>query len=701
MALLSASNLSQSFGADDIFAGIGCRVDHGARIGLVGPNGIGKTSLLRILAGIEPASGGRVHVASGARIGYLRQEAARAFADASGTLWDEMMAAFADLRATEADLAAMEASMAGGDADAELIERYGRVQEAFEHAGGYTFRQRARSVLAGLGLDESAHERRLTELSGGQQTRALLARLLLAAPEILFLDEPTNHLDIAAIEWLEGYLAGWEGALLVVSHDRYFLNRVVNRIWELTPGGIEEYRGNHSDYVGQRVERWANRRRLHAEVKARLEREIDYIRRNIAGQNTRQAKGKLMRIAREVEAIRAGGLGVVDDIRSRGWLQATQDLDMERPSDRVDEVARRIGELREPVGALPEIRIRMRPGKREGDIVMRASGLRVGFEDAQLFETGDIELRRGERAAIIGPNGIGKTTLLRTLIGRHPPLGGQVELGAGVEVGYFAQAHETLDPAATAAAELQRGAGMSEAEARKVLAGFLFSGDDVFKTVGSLSGGERGRLALAILAQQGANLLVLDEPTNHLDIVSQEVLEAVLDAFEGSLLFVTHDRYLVDRLATQIWEVEVGRLRVFDVPYAEYHAARAAESQAGVRPGGGGGGAVRSGGAAGPSGAKTGSASAAGAGPGDAPDLTAPTAAPALSKNELRRRAMRAEALEDEIESLEEQLAELAEDLQRASEAGDLDGVRAADEAYKETRARLDELVDEWTEASA
>ena len=708
MSVLTGTGLSQSFGPHDIFTGVSFRVEHGARIGMVGPNGVGKTSLLRILAGVETATGGKVTRSSSTSLGYLRQEAARAFANSEGTVWDEMLAAFATLRADEERLAVLEGAMAEGEASPEDVERYGELQTRFERAGGYDYERRAKRVLSGLGLEKEAWSQPLTELSGGQKTRALLARLLLEQPEILVLDEPTNHLDVAAVEWLEGFLSKWEGSLILVSHDRYFLDRVVTTIWELSKDGIEPYPGNYSAYTTQRVARWELRKERFRAVIARLEKEIDYIRRNIAGQNVRQAKGKISRISREVEAIHAAGLDIVDDIQARGWLQATTGLDMERPSDRIDTIAKRVSQIREPVGALPTLKMRLKPGPRGGDIVLRTKDLLVGYPGVPLVDVGEIELLRGARAAFVGPNGSGKTTALRTMIGMLDPLRGEVTLGSRIEIGYFAQAHESLNPKASALDEVRRHHPLSDREGRDLLGRFLFTGDDHFKLVGDLSGGERGRLALAVLSLQGANFLVLDEPTNHLDILAQEMLQAVLEAFEGTVLLVTHDRYLVDRLATEVWAVDDGRLDVYEFGYTEYREALAsgAASQTNIRS------AARAGKDKNKkSGKAAGSANNRSDGVGtpstdsvaardSAGSDSVQASAPVLSKNEQRRRAKRAAELEKEIAQLEERLATLAADLQTASEDGDIARILAADKAHREATETLDATLAEWEENS-
>ena len=540
MPLLTTTGLGKSFGPVDIFKDITLSIPHRARIGLVGVNGVGKTTLLRILVGLEEATEGSVGVAKGTRVGYLPQ---RPNLDTPRTIWEECQSSFSDLIEMQTELRRMEHEMSAQPNSTELIEAYGKLQNRFEHRGGYTYEARIRQTLTGLGFPPSDYTRPLNLASGGQQTRAFLARLLLSDPDLLLLDEPTNHLDIEAIEWLESYLREWHGGVLIVSHDRYFLDQVVQDIWEMTPG-LELYNGNYSAYLMQREERY---RRIMEEYEAQqafVEKEGEYIRRNLAGQNTNQAKGRRTRLQRLLETAL-----VAPPVQPRS------------------------------------LRLRLAPVTRSGDLVLRTYGLGVGYQDEKrvLFRVADLTLRRGECAAVIGPNGAGKTTFLKTVLGQIPPLLGEVQLGASLEVGYFAQAHEGLRPERSLMEEIEAAAPqMRPGEIRDYLAKFLFTGEDVFKKVRLLSGGERGRLALAILALSSANLLLLDEPTNHLDLPSQEVLQAVLSGYAGTILLVSHDRYLIDGLATQVWEVlpEQGKLRVFEGTYSQYKQVLAAEEAA-------------------------------------------------------------------------------------------------------------------------
>lgn len=627
MAILSANNLAKSFGADDIFAGVSVEIPHGAKIALVGANGIGKTTLLEVLIRRQEPSAGTVQHMKGLTIGYLPQ---RPQLSGERTLWDEMMTAFADLRAREARLAALAEQMsdpARPDLD-ELLERYGREQHQFELDGGYTYETRARQVLQGLGFAPADFSTPLTHLSGGQQTRALLARLLLEAPDLLVLDEPTNHLDINAIEWLESFLKTWPGALLLVSHDRYFMDSVVSTIWEMEWGRVEVYRGNYSHYVQQREERLERLRKEYEAQQEFIAKEQDYIRRNMAGQNTAQAKGRLRRL----ERLKRDGL-------------------IARPRQR------------------RHIHLSLQANLRSGDKVLMTRGLVVGYQrDRPLVTVPDITLYRGEVAALIGPNGVGKTTLLKTLLREIPPLAGSAWLGASVQPGYFAQAHEGLNPHHSVLDELLTVRALPLSEARNYLAGFLFTGDDVFRPVSTLSGGERGRLALAKLALAGANFLLLDEPTNHLDIESQEILQDVLAQYNGTILLVSHDRYLIDALATQVWDLQPEGMTLFEGRYRQYVAAREAARAAAQET----------------------------ASPPRKARPAAPSAQHGASGLSPFQRQKRLAELEQQIAQLEAELNALHDALGEASLRGAVERVRDLGERYASTEMALERALQEW-----
>ncbi len=571
MSLVTTHNLGKSFDPVDIFAGLSLSIPHGARIALVGPNGIGKTTLLRIIGGEESPSQGEVYYARGLTMGYLPQESVL---ESDRTLWEECLDPFEELRTLEVELAQLAETMSDPDPlkAQQALERYGSLEIQFDLVGGYTYENTIKQVLSGLGFSEDEYFMPLMHLSGGQRTRALLARLLLEAPTLLILDEPTNHLDINAVEWLENYLKDWDGAALIVSHDRYFLDKVCNNVWEMGGGGIETYRGNYSHYVQQRQERWDLRSKTFEAEKERLEKELDYVKRNITGQNVSQARGRLKRLSRQLQAIQQIGL---EAMAGKTWSEISEDVVTTKSYMSVDQVHTAIKSLRNPVRRERELKLNLRPRKRSGKIILRTHELGIGFPENHLFKSPDIELHRLECAALIGPNGAGKTTFLRTILGAHPPLHGQIDLGASLDIGYFAQAHEDLIPGNTLVQEIEVVAPhMLVAEIRSYLARFLFSGEDVFKKVQVLSGGERGRLALAKLALSKANLLLLDEPTNHLDIPAQEVLQNVLADFDGTIILVSHDRYLIDALGTQIWEInkDTATLELFQGSYSEYRA---------------------------------------------------------------------------------------------------------------------------------
>lgn len=668
MSSLTFNNLAQNFGAFDLFGGISGAVPNDGKIGLVGPNGVGKTTLLRLLTGQERPKTGTINLANTAKMGFLQQEAMNAFVDRENhTVREEMLAVFHYLQDQAAELRQMEEAMTAADVDDELVERYGHALEEFEQAGGYDYEIRIKRVLDGLGFDPENWDTPLYQLSGGQKTRALLARLLLERPNLLILDEPTNHLDVQAIEWLEGTLKNWDGAVLIVSHDRYFLDRVVNMIWEMSSTQIEEYRGNYSAYVQQRAERWERREKEYAMLRERLDKEIDFIKRNIAGQNTRIAMGKLRRLTRDLKAIEVGGIALLNS--GKNWSQ--MGVGTQRPMSPA-EAEERIKQLPRPIYRPQIPHLVLESTQRSGNIVLRTRDLQVGYPNAPLFDADDIELLRLERAALIGPNGAGKTTFLKTVLGDLDPLRGETQLGASLNVAYFSQAHDSLDLDNTLLDELTRHQPMMVSEARSYLGQYLFSGDDVYKKVVSLSGGERGRLALAILALQKANLLLLDEPTNHLDLPSQELLQTVLERFDGTILMVSHDRYLIDHLATQIWSIEDQRLDVFNGRYQDFLVAKAAAAEAAT--------------------AKKQAVSKA----AFPKKIEAANGRPKLSKNEQRKRAEALAGVEERIEAAEQQLEIVAAELQAASEAQNFDKIQAKSLEYSTLEADLETLLTEW-----
>ncbi len=667
MSILTLSNVSQSYGDFDVFLGISAGIPNDAKIGMVGPNGIGKTTLLRILAGLDVPSGGNVFIAQETRLGYLRQEAMEAFSGRENTIHQEMMTVFRHLREQEAHLHHLQERMAQGDSSPALLSEYSKLHDAFEHAGGYEIDVRIGQVLQGLGFSKEDWETPLSQLSGGQKTRALLARLLLEQPDLLILDEPTNHLDVDAIEWLENTLRTWDGALLIVSHDRYFLDRVVNRIWEMSRSGIEEYRGNYSAYVLQRQERWERRQAEFDTVKERFLSELDFIKRNIARDATRdQAKGRMKRLIREVRVVEAGGLHLLN---SKNWGQVMEEVAISESRWEVADVEQAIKGLESPIIRPPELNLRLHTNLRSGNYVLRSTALSIGYPGAPLFEAAPIELMRSECAALIGPNGTGKSTFLRTLMEQIEPLRGDLNFGASLKIGYFAQAHDRLNPERTVIDTLIDYKHMLLGEARNYLAQYLFRGEDVFKPIHMLSGGERARLALALLALEGANFLLLDEPTNHLDIPAQEILQEVLEKFPGTILLVSHDRYLINRLATQIWELRNGKMHVFGGTYSEFLGAREQQRERERKSATVGRTVVRQ-----------------------------DQSQDRRSKNEERKREREIAQKEAEIHALEQKLVKIEADLATASYAQELGKIQRLTESYAKTQAALEASMEHWAE---
>jgi ATP-binding cassette subfamily F protein 3 len=668
MSILTAEALGLSFGAFDLFKGISFSIAGDAKIGLIGPNGVGKTSLLLILAGINPPTAGAVHMANGWRMGYLRQEAVDAFADRDNTVYNEMLTLFTGLHARQEQLHALEAEMAGDlteDRLDALLEEYGRLQEAFERAGGYDFELRIQQTLGGLGLGKDQWNTPLNHLSGGQKTRALLARLLLEKPDLLMLDEPTNHLDIDGVEWLERALREWDGAVLIVSHDRYFLDNTVNTIWEMHPDGVERYPGNYSAYLVQREERWDYAEKVCNEEKERLLKEVDFIQKNWVRASTHnRALGLLRRLTRELSIVENHGVLALRSGQKWSEYDAETQRGTERPLD-VIEAIRQVNAIHLANPRPLAIKPRLAPNKLGSTVALRARHATIGYPGTELFKVDELELRQGECAALIGPNGSGKTTFLKVLL--------EMGSGASLKVGYFAQTHDSLDSEASVLNELIRHKPMEEQNARSLLAQYLFRGEDVYKRICMLSGGERARLALAILATTDANVLLLDEPTNHLDIPAREALQSVLGEYPGAILLVSHDRFLIDQLATQIWEIRDGKLEVFQGSYKQF-ILRRANGHSAVQ------GRV----------------------------MVLP-ARPAQRDNSqtARRKALELTQVEDRIHDMEKALQRLSRDLDQAArrsasgETRAFEQVKALSWQVAQAQSRLDELMGQWEQLAA
>ncbi len=620
MSLIIAEGVAQEFSAQVVFKNVSFRIGEGDRIGLVGPNGEGKTTLLRLAVGrLEPTLG-EVHRRRRLSIGYLPQDPSPL---AGTTVHEAMLEVFADLRVKEAGLAELEKQVTGGG-EAEL-KRYGAAQAEFEHLGGYEYNLRIEQVLAGLKFPRQMWSRPLAGLSGGERTRAYLARLLLAAPGVLLLDEPTNHLDLDSVEWLEHWLDSFEGALVAVSHDRYFLDRVTERTWEMASGGLEAYRGNYSAYLAQRAERHKARLRVWQEQQEYICRTRDFIARHHAGQRGKEARGRQAHL---------------DKFLRREAVEKPRFQDV--------------------------IHLRLPEPERAGDFVLRAENLAVGF-DAPLLNVKKLEVERGQRVAVVGANGSGKTTLLRTLLGELPPLGGEVRPGARVKTGYLSQTHAELDPDLSALDAVLAAAppATRPERARALLGSLLISGDEALKRVSELSGGQRSRVLLARLVMQSVNVLVLDEPTNHLDIPSTEIIQKALEGFGGTVILVSHDRYLVGAVATHVWAIDGGELRAVRGGWEEYLAWREERRGRAV---------------------------------GEEKKEPRGAAYRRARRREGRLRGLRRrhERLENEIGAVEAELAKLYKEITAAGEAGDLARVESLGKEYAGKDARLKEMWEEW-----
>ena len=626
MPLLTASKLAVSYGDFDLFSDVTLEVAERARIGLVGPNGGGKTSLLKVLVGDQQPNAGQVYRAGGVRVGYVPQVNRAA---TSGTIRDEVMVAFEELIELERAIAdaAAEVTRSGGDAE----RRYAALLSRYEAVGGFDYESSMQRVAAGVGLDDRTLDNAAATASGGELTRAALARALLSDPDLLVLDEPTNYLDFKGLAWLEDFLRKTRHAFVVVSHDRYFLDAVASQIWDLERGRLQSYRGNYTRYRALKAEELVRQAREYERQQEYIAREQSFIARYRAGQRSKEARGRETRL-RRLELVEAP------------------------PPD--------------PRG----IRIATSATARTPRVVAGAKDLTVGVtvdgSPVELISTPELTLERGSRTAIIGENGTGKTTFLRTMLGERPPLRGSVKLGERVRVGYHRQGSDDLPDRGSVLEAMQVIRNIPPEEERTYLGRFLFHADDVFKDMSALSGGERTRLAIARLMATAPSFLVLDEPTTHLDIPSREALESALEEYDGTLLFVSHDRHLISLLARQLVIFEDGAATLFPGVFDEW--------------------ARHSG-------------------------LTPQRPAPRRDQNESRRRRgvgtprkrprgapKRAAKQEPEpdheqkIASLEERLKRVESELQAATEKRDVSDIARLGKEYDNARAALERAWEEW-----
>ena len=518
---LTVDKLKKSFGVQEVFKDVTFMISKGEKTGLVGVNGSGKSTLVKCLLQPAFADRGTVSFAPGIRVGYVEQGFGSI---GNGSVWNFMLKANPEILFLRQKLAELERAAESGNQ--EILDTYGRVMQRYEFLDGYHYEAKIKMVLFGLAFPENMWEMQAASLSGGQKTRLLLASALVSSPDFLLLDEPTNHLDIRMMEWLEGYLRDFKGGVLVVSHDRAFLDHVATRILEMEGGRLRSFAGNYTKYLAQKEILVKTEKSAYEAQQDYIAEQEAYIRRFKAGIKSKMARGRQSRLDR-----------------------------LER--------------LEAPVEN-ETFSLRLPKAPEAAERVLILEHLKAGYGDNVLVQDADLILRRGEKVGLIGPNGSGKTTLLRTILGEIPALGGVAKIGNRVRIGYFSQSYERLDPEQTLLDNFLTEYGMTEEQTRSLLGGMLFHGDDVFKEIGTLSGGQKARLVLLKLVLDGANLLILDEPTNHLDILAKETVEAALEVFDGTVLVVSHDRYLINEVCGRIWEIEGHKVRDYKGNYSFY-----------------------------------------------------------------------------------------------------------------------------------
>lgn len=538
MILVDLQNVTKSFGEGPVLQEVSWQINSGRKIGLIGSNGTGKTTLFRIISGELRPDGGQVFGAKELRIGFLRQDVQLG---SERTLFDELLKPFQDLLATYGELQKLEHVMSdcrerhGQCRLADILHRYSELRDSYERSGGYTYESEIKSVLFGLGFSETDLSKETSVLSGGQKNIAALAQVLLSKPQLLLLDEPTNHLDIEATRWLERFLKEFRGTVIVVSHDRYLLDRAVEFIVELEDHRLRSYTGNYSAYLVQKQQHQAQQTKQYQLQQDEIRRTEEFIQRNIAGQKTKQAQSR------------------------RKALE-------------------KMSQITPPPSKRKQIRPLLQSSKREGRVALSYENVTKSYGERSLFQNLNLAVHRGERVALLGPNGSGKSTLLKIAAGRESPDSGSCRIGHNVQIGYYEQALEGLDRSNCVLEEVWKSrADMLEPDLRSYLARFLFVAEDVFRPIASLSGGEQSRVALAKLMLAEANLLLLDEPTNHLDIASRAALEKTLCGYNGTLLLVSHDRYFLDKIIHRILHLENGTVHEYLGNYSSYREKRSQE----------------------------------------------------------------------------------------------------------------------------
>lgn len=636
--LFRLSDIYKSYGGNEILRGVSFQINPNEKVGLVGRNGAGKTTVFRIITGEESADSGEVHKLSNLKIGLLQQHVDFT---ADETVHTAALSAFQRLHDIEAEMRLLEIEMAENLTD-EVLEKYAELQTEFEQADGFTYTARAEAILLGLGFTKEDWNLPTNNLSGGQKNRLGMARLLLSNPDILLLDEPTNHLDVGAVEWLENFLQNYETAFVIISHDRYFLDRTCRRIIEIDKGKAVTYKGNYSRFLIEREERREQQRREFENQQSYITKTEDYIRRNLAGQKTKMAKSRRNMLER---------------------LERVEAVSVDRASGNFN----------------------LKKVERAGLNVLTAEDLAIGYGARVLAKDINFTLNRGECLGIIGGNGTGKTTFLKTILGSHRELAGKLNWGTKTNIGYYAQNLEDLDARNEIVQELRRVAPTADnGELRGFLARFLFTGEEIFKRVADLSGGEKGRLALAKLIYSGVNVLVLDEPTNHLDIPSREALESALESYPGTILAVSHDRFFLDQISTQIFSFEAdGRTEVFDGNYSEFHDWREVQISKSKN---------QSSTTAESSNQKFSDA----AKPKIVVDQKPTIENSSLSKNQLLKIERRIKEIEKEIPQLEEKLRNLTAQMTAAEVVASHETLQKVTAEYEQTNKRIQTLYAEW-----
>lgn len=540
MLLLQTNDVLRRFGADVLFHNINLQVVDHARVALVGRNGAGKTTLLKMIAGITQPDEGTITKAKGLSIGYLAQDQGL---DSQNSIWAELDTVFGSLHQMEAEIHHLEGQLATVDSTTdryqEILRDYDRLQEQFQEAGGFEIDSRMRGVLTGFGFEEESYQRPVNSLSGGQKTKLALAKILLQAPQLLILDEPTNHLDMGVLTWLEDYLKGYSGALLIVSHDRYFLDRVVNEVYDLDNQTLHHYTGNYSAFVKNKTARLATEMKHYEQQKKEIAKLEDFVNKNLVrASTTKRAQAR------------------------RRQLEKMERIERPQTDDK-------------------SIHFSFSSQKESGNEVLDVEGLKIGYQDTVLAGPLTFNERKGQRVGIIGPNGIGKSTLLKILLKKMPAIAGTIKFGANLDIGYYDQEQQQLHPEKTVLDEVwDDHPEIDETQIRNLLGSFLFVGDDVYKHVSDLSGGQKARLELTKLSFEPINFLILDEPTNHLDIDSREVLEGAINDFDGTVLFISHDRYFINQVATDVLAMQKDGITRYQGDYDDYLRAVTEQEQA-------------------------------------------------------------------------------------------------------------------------